>query len=64
MAFTVQLWMIPTALTALIWGVTLMLPTPARSGYYDFGTPLTFLFRGVAALFATLVVWLIYFIIV
>ncbi|MCX5581472.1 hypothetical protein [Kaistia terrae] len=52
-------------LTLLIWGVTLMLPEPTPSGgFYDFGTPFTFLFRGVLALFATLVVWLVYFIIV
>lgn len=65
MTVQISLWMIPTALTLLIWGAAVALPTRApMGGDYNFGPAFEALTRGVVSVVATLVVWLVYFIIV
>jgi hypothetical protein len=56
---TLSSWTIPALITAVIW-LCLMVREPEQSsGWWDFDVKGMFL--GVLAIFATLLVWLIYF---
>lgn len=62
MNVTISLWAIPVALTVIIWAAAFLWPMPKRRGDYDFSGPIFAMFHLGAAVIATLVVWLIYFI--
>lgn len=57
-------WSIPLGLTVLIWVVVSVLPLPRSRGDYDFLQPIIGLFHLACGVIATLVVWLVYFIVV
>ena len=59
MTITLGSWVIPAFLTAAIWIYVELQPASRSYGYYDFGFDT--IFRGVLAIIATLVIWLIYF---
>lgn len=57
-------WTIPLVLTAIIFGVLALQPAYKKSSAYDFGGPIVALMQVGAAVIATLLAWLVYFVIV
>jgi len=64
MTVTLTLWMFPAIITVIALGLALFLPVQGPSNAYDFGGAFDFFLRLVAALFVSLISWLIYAIIV
>lgn len=61
MTITLQAWWVPLALTVVLWLVALCWPSEPSHGDYDFGPALVGAFRFCGCVIATLVFWLIYF---
>ena len=59
MTITLNSWCIPVFLTAAIWIYVELQPAAPSYGYFDFG--FDGILRGVLAIIATLLVWLLYF---
>ncbi|MBG7616518.1 hypothetical protein IWC96_14665 [Brevundimonas sp. BAL450] len=61
MTFSLPFWSIPLAMTVVFWTAAICWPLPPGGGSYDFGTPIRAALHLTLALIATLVVWLVFF---
>ena len=61
MTFTLPFWVIPAVLTVVIWTAAIYWPKGESHGGYPFGEALVATFHIALGIIATLVVWLIFF---
>lgn len=57
-------WAIPVFAMGVIWGWAFLMPMPPGRGDFDFTQALSIFFRLAVCVVATLIVWLIYFMII
>jgi hypothetical protein len=63
MTIAVSAWAFPVCATVVIWAIVLMWPASPRRGDYDFSGAFEALLHIGCGVVATLVVWLIFFIV-
>lgn len=64
MQLLVPLWVIPAVLTIVVWLFAFLWPIKSSGGAYDFTGSILAVWHMLLGLIATLVIWLVFFIIV
>lgn len=62
MTISFPFWLIPVVVTIVLWGALLLRPLPPKGGDYSFVPEFAAMVRFVNGIFATLIIWLAWFV--